>query len=230
MFRKSSLTLQMIAATLAIGTMSSVLADNDAAMNFSPYWYVGGAIAPGTSSKNTNSSTLYNIKTKQSISGTDYWSSTNAPGWGLFGGYRGSQHFAVEFGYYNWGQVKTDHNLTSSASTSTIFGQNKSTSSDFVLSSLIMLPIQNWNLAPYVRMGMAYHDYKNQTDETINGSPNWGFGSGSGSNIYFVYGFGLQYDLNTRVALRADYIINNAYAILQQLNGGNAVFSVAYKF
>lgn len=231
MSRKSSLTLQIIAATLAIGTMSSVLAD-DTITTFSPYWYMGGSVVPGSSGITTGTETLTDAKTHVTYTGPTEVNGQTDLGWGLFTGYRASQHFAMEFSFYDLGKSTYDYtqNVDPNQGTPfTITGHGIHHNYGVTLTGLVILPVSTTPLSVYARAGVGDMINTESSDDSAPGNF-VAYDRGHGNHTTLVTGFGAEYDFSAHFLARADYIIFDANSLTNELGWGTPTFSLSYKF
>ena len=222
---RSNLILQIIAASITLSVSGTTFADNMSNANFSPYWYSGASILANYKSSDVSSGTYYDTKTHTQVSGSSVDDTTDKAGWALFAGYRATQHWAFELGYYKAHDETIDHHITTG--TSSLSGNEKIHASVIAASALAILPIPNSAFSVYLRGGLGYHDQKDDSDVSTT---TYVSGNGTHQESHFIYGFGAQYDFSQHFSMRADYILLDASAVLQNLDGGRSSLSVVYNF
>ena len=225
-FKKSRLTLHLIAATVALSSTSHAFAADTAVTNFTPFWYAGAGLAADHRFSDVKTDVFVDTKTHQTITGTDSSTHSENVGWSLFTGYRVAKHWAFELGYYDQGNVKVDHTITSGGTVVT--GTEKGHDYDVALSTLAMLPISDSAFSIYLRTGLAYHHHTDNSDKTT--TTNYVAANGDEEGSHFVYGFGTEYSFSSHFSARAEYTLFDADALIQNLKGGKASLSAVYSF
>lgn len=123
------------------------------------------------------------------------------PGFKVLAGYRFSRHFAIEGGYAHLGEFRATRDVTAPAA-GTLNADLRVIG--LVIDGVGMLPLGR-GFTAYGRIGALLSEVRTlRTAGGIAGTPPGASAASSHDGLDLKYGIGLQYDLGTRTALRAE--------------------------